>query len=240
VLHSLTPRLPFLVEKHLNTTLSVLLSIFKALQPSTTNLRATQRFRESLPPLVSMVITRIYITQHQAKEALNSQGFIDIIRLCLLVDPSLCDILFLRLLDPPSGIDVPVHVSKILLLFVSALKKAGIDLTTPPFSVFCSGVFQNFIKVTGPAPPHGAWTIPPSELDRLKCKDNCPQCRRLRSFLCGNWKEECFQEVQKIRSHLEDQAKSLEIGLTWETSSEERPYTLVVRFASGPFQTSIL
>jgi len=158
----------------------------------------------------------------------------DLIQLCFEVgSPSLCERLFLRLLDPP-GIDIPVHISKVLVPFVPMLQKhltkLGIDLTAQPFAHFCSQVIHKFVKVVvGQRPSQGALTVPSSELAGLECKDRCAHCRQLRAFFVSEQKEISFREAQKIRSHVEYQVGMIQkLGITCATIRVGSPHTLQV------------
>jgi hypothetical protein len=233
---SITARISTQVENG-SIAVSVISSMVGTLRPPTSELSATRDFQETFAPLVSMIIAHLNLAQFRSA---IMDDLVSTIQLCLSVDPSLCKLLFLRLLDSPSEIDILVHLSKVLVPFILQLRTArpGIDLTRPPFPDFCLQVIQKFITVIGPAPPHGALTVPASVLGQLVCQNRCLQCRLLRAFLESEQKEISFLEASKIRTHVGSRVQSLrvdrvrQIGLNCETRRATSPHTLVVRFIS--------
>jgi hypothetical protein len=228
---SLTPRIYAMVEKSSEVVVALVRSITSSLRPPKSDGPATHDFQEILTLCLSALIDHLELQPGVYRTAYDH---INLVGLCLEIDiPSLCERLFLRLLDPP-GIDIQVHIAKVLVPFVPVLQgdlaKLDSNLTAEPFAQFCSQVIQKFVKVVlGPRPPRESVRIPSSELGRLECKDRCSHCRELRKFLESSREEMSFRKGQEIRNHVEHRVdRSYELGITCATIRVGNPHTLKV------------
>ena len=220
-----------MVEKSSEVVVALVRSIASSLRPPKSDGPATHDFQEILTLCLSALIDHLKLRPGVYRAA---DDYLDLVDLCLEVDiPSLCERLFLRLLDPP-GIDIHVHIAKVLVPLVHMLQKnlakLDINLTAEPFAQFSSQVIQKFVKVVlGPRPRHGSFRIPSSELVGLECRDGCSHCRELRKFLESGREEMDFRKGREIRSHVEHRVdRAYELGITCETVKEGKPHTLWV------------
>lgn len=147
---------------------------------------------------------------------------------------ALANSVLLRLLPPPSGIEVTDWITKYLMEFVLKLDtrlqtmtpKQG--LTHVPYANFCTAVTRAFL--TQVLKPRPADFEMPSQLKNFGCSSSCPDCAVVRKFFTLDVVPTTnIAKVQSVRTHLERElAKTKAFGIGWVTIKQGSPYRLQV------------